>query len=301
MKSKNTFCKSRIVFLFLITVLSLNAAGQTQKLEDPPWIKEFAPPRVVYSVPGMKEVKVKKNLTYKAVADEKLQMDVYTPPNVKTVRPAIIFIHGGRIPPNLITKPKEWGVFISFGELVAASGFVGVTFNQRFYSYDVAIPQSDLNDAISYIRNNAESLGIDKDRICLWAVSAGGLLLSQSLRESPQYVRCMVAYYPVMDLQFMRKAIPAEITDEVLKEFSPVYQLNKAGKNTAPIFIARAGRDDAELNSTIDRFVQEAMSKNIQIDVSNHPEGQHGFDVLDNNKRTHEIIKRTLEFVKANL
>jgi len=75
----------------------------------------------------------------------------------------------------------------------------------------------------------------------------------------------------------------------------------KNQKTTAPIFIVRAGRDDAGLNSTIDHFVQKALKKNITIDVSNHADGQHGFDVLDNHKRTNEIIKRTLEFINSNL
>jgi acetyl esterase/lipase len=172
--------------------------GASEQLEDPPWIKELAPKRIVYSVPGMNRVKIQRNLTYKTVAGAELKMDVYTalhsPPSEG--RPAVIFIHGGRIPPNLRTKPKDWGAYVSFGELVAASGFVAITFNHRFYSWNsLSDSQSDVMDLISYVRNNAKRLGVDKDRIVLWAVSAGGIFLSQPLRDTPPYIRCLIGLY----------------------------------------------------------------------------------------------------------
>jgi acetyl esterase/lipase len=273
------------------------------KLEDPPWVKEVAAPRIVYRVPGMERIKARKELTYKRVAGEELKMDVYTPPrNARsTRRPAVLFIHGGRVPANLLTKPKEWGVFVSYGQLAAASGLVGVTFNHRFYAWEsLSDSQADVMDAIAYVRDNADSLGVDKDRIILWSVSAGSLFLSRPLRDAPPYVRCLVAYYPEMDLQSQRKAAPASVSDETLREFSLVYQLGRRDKDIPPMFVARAGRDDAEANAGVDRFVQEALSKNVTIDLSNHATGQHGFDVLDDNERSREIIKRTLAFINAH-
>lgn len=181
-------------------------------LEDPPWVRKLAPKRIVYVVPGMERVRVRKNLIYKRVGRAELKMDVYSPLSSHRGdrRPAVIFIHGGRIPPNLRTTPKDWGVYISFGQLVAASGLVGVTFNHRFYSWDsLNDSQSDLMDLIAYVRNNSESLGVDKGRIILWAISAGGVLLSQPLRDGPPYISCLVAYYAEFDLQNERKAAPA--------------------------------------------------------------------------------------------
>jgi acetyl esterase/lipase len=153
-------------------------------LQDPPWLKEFAFKRIVYSVPGMTRVKVVKDRVYKRVGGAELKMDVYSPAGRGARRPAVIFIHGGRIPPNLRTTPKEWGAYVSFGQLVAASGFVGVAFNHRFYTWN-SLPdsQSDLMDLIAHVRDNADSLGVDKDRIILWAVSAGGVFLGHPLRR----------------------------------------------------------------------------------------------------------------------
>ena len=289
--------RTTIMLLACAILVSTSVAQQPQ---DPPWLKEFAFKRIVYSVPEMTRVKVAKNQIYKRASSEELKMDVYSLPG-KQRRPAVIFIHGGRIPRNLLTTPKDWGAYVSLGQLVAASGFVGVTFNHRFYAWEsLADSQSDVMDLISYVRDNAESLGVDKDRIILWALSAGGIFLSQPLQQSPPYIRSIVAYYSELDLQNQRKAAPASVTDETLREFSPVHHLGNKERNVPPIFIARAGLDDKELNDGIDRFVQLALSRNLTVEVVNHATGHHAFDIEDNNDRSREIIKRTIEFIKAH-
>jgi acetyl esterase/lipase len=289
--------RTTIMLLACAILVSTSVAQQPQ---DPPWLKEFAFKRIVYSVPEMTRVKVAKNQIYKRASSEELKMDVYSLPG-KQRRPAVVFIHGGRIPRNLLTTPKDWGAYVSLGQLVAASGFVGVTFNHRFYAWEsLADSQSDVMDLIAYVRDNAESLGVEKDRIILWALSAGGIFLSQPLQQSPPYIRSIIAYYSELDLQNQRKAAPASVTDETLREFSPVHHLGNKDKNVPPIFIARAGLDDKELNDGIDRFVQLALSRNLTVEVVNHATGHHAFDIEDNNERSREIIKRTIEFIKAH-
>jgi acetyl esterase/lipase len=289
--------RTTIMLLACAILVSTSVAQQPQ---DPPWLKEFAFKRIVYSVPEMTRVKVAKNQIYKRASSEELKMDVYSLPG-KQRRPAVVFIHGGRIPRNLLTTPKDWGAYVSLGQLVAASGFVGVTFNHRFYAWEsLTDSQSDVMDLIAYVRDNAESLGVEKDRIILWALSAGGIFLSQPLQQSPPYIRSIIAYYSELDLQNQRKAAPASVTDETLREFSPVHHLGNKEKNVPPIFIARAGLDDKELNDGIDRFVQLALSRNLTVEVVNHATGHHAFDIEDNNERSREIIKRTIEFIKAH-
>jgi hypothetical protein len=65
------------------------------------------------------------------------------------------------------------------------------------------------------------------------------------------------------------------------------------------MFIARAGLDDEGLNAGLDRFVQLALKNNVSIEVLNHATGHHGFDIEDDNTRTREILKRTIEFLKT--
>jgi acetyl esterase/lipase len=293
-----------LLLMVFATLTGGNMAHQQLKLEDPPWIKDVATQRIVYALPGMEKIRARKDVSYKSVGDVELKMDVYNPPNLRrgARRPAVVFIHGGALPPNLRTKPKEWGAYVSYGQLAAASGLVGITFNHRFYGWDkksLADARNDVADAISFIRSNADRFGIDKDRLCLFGLSAGSLFLGPAIRDAPSFVRCLVFYYAIMDLEPLRKERPV-ITDDAVREYSPLYYLEGARATFAPIFVARAGRDEPDLNVAVDRFIQQALFRKATLDFSNHAEGQHGFDVLDDNDRTREIIKRTLEFIKAH-
>jgi acetyl esterase/lipase len=108
---------------------------------------------VVYKVPGMDRVSVKKDLVYKKIDDPDVKMDVYTPPGLAAGerRPAVVFIHGGAASRF---QPKEWGVYQSWGRLAAASGMAAVIFTHRLSFPQTAILDgaSDVADALSYVR-----------------------------------------------------------------------------------------------------------------------------------------------------
>lgn len=120
--------------MFLL-VVSLCAVGQALPREDPDWYKHLISRHVVYSLPGMSDVKVRQDIIYKREGDEELKMDVYTPVEAPANGKlhAVVFIHGGFLPPNLLTQPKDTGIYMSYGRLAAAAGFAAITFNHRFY------------------------------------------------------------------------------------------------------------------------------------------------------------------------
>ena len=256
---------------------------------------------VVYKVAGMERVSVRRDVVYKP-GDPRLKMDVYTPPGLgrSARRPAVLFIHGGS-PPQ--TSPKDWGVYVSWGRLAAASGMVGVTFTHRLGFPKTMLTEgaSDVSDAVAYVRANADALGVDRDRICLAAFSAGGPMLSPSMRDRPPYVRCLVAFYAFMDVRQSEQHRRHE-TPEAVRDLSPITHLGAEGGRLAPLFIARAGLDEVPtMNDSIDRFVREALAKNAAVDVANHPRGVHGFDNQTDDDRSREIIRRALEFMKTHL
>jgi dienelactone hydrolase len=114
-------------------------------------------------------------------------------------------------------------------------------------------------------------------------------------------VRAAVAFYAALDIREKPPGASSAITDEIRREFSPAHHVRAEGGRTAPILVARAGLDHPFLNATIDRFVAEALAANAEIDVMNHPRGRHGFDFLDDDARSREIIVRTIEFLRAHL
>jgi acetyl esterase/lipase len=237
--------------------------------------------RIVYRVAGMRDARVKHEV-YKRDAGAELAMNVYAPASLSGGArvPAVIFVHGGPIAADFM-PPTQWGVFASYGELAAASGLVGVTFNHRLFALaDFDKSQADVAAAIDYVRSHATELNVDADRIALWYFSGGGLLMTPLLLDRPDYVRCMLAFYAYLQ--------PVEM------------QVRTKGAGF-PIFIARAGLDQPMINDTIDSFVQEALAGNAILDVMNHPAGRHGFDILDHDERSREIIARAVAFAQAHV
>ena len=257
---------------------------------------------VVYRVPEMDRVVVKSDLKYTDVNEPHLLMDVYLPPRLGKGerRPAVLFIHGS-VPPG--SPAKNMGVYRSWGRLVAASGMVGVTFTHRLGYPEplLSVAATDVSAAINYVRDNAASLDVDKDRICLAAYSGGGPMLSTALRDRPAHVRCLVAFYAFLDIQ-QSELHGAHEPPEILRDFSPITYLADDAGETAPMFIARAGLDEIPtMNDSIDRFIREAISKNAPLTVANHPRGVHGFDTQTDDDRSREIIRGVLAFLKTHL
>jgi acetyl esterase/lipase len=268
----------------------------------PPSPPDITKMHIVYRVPGMDRVRVERNRVYREVAGSRLEMDVYSPPEATrgAPLPVVILIHGGPVPPG--ASAKNMGVFLSYGELLAASGLKAVTFSHRFYGAGaLADAGDDVAAAIAHVRSHADELGVAPDRIALWAFSGGGPFLSAPLRERWPFVRAIVAYYTVLDLQLPPPGAASGITDETRREFSPLRHVAAAGEKTPPLFVARAARDNPWLNATIDGFVQEALARNVSLELMTHPAGQHGFDVLDDDDRSREIIARTVDFLKHHL
>jgi acetyl esterase/lipase len=257
---------------------------------------------IVYQVPGMDAVHVSRNLKYTDVNNPYLLMDVYTPLHLKKEdrRPAVLFIHGGA---GAEEAPKNWGVYTSWGRVIAASGMVGVTFSHRlgYPNPLLAEAASDVTAAIKYVRANAEMLNVDRDRICLAAFSAGGPLLSLAMRDQTPYVRCLVAFYAFLDIR--QSELHKKYENPVLlRSFSPIIYLEKNAGRIVPMFIARAGQDRIPtMNDSIDRFIREGISRNAAVTVVNHPRGVHGFDIQNNDERSREIIEEAIDFMQHHL
>jgi acetyl esterase/lipase len=257
--------------------------------------------RIVLRVPHMEEAIVHRDLVYRHDDGAELTMDVYLPPGLPSDarRPAVLLVHGGPIPAE--ARPKEWGIFVSYGQLLAASGLVGVTFNHRLYApTDYARSEMDVQAALAHVRAHAGELHVDAERLGLWAFSGGGPLVSWALRDRPSSVRCLAAFYALLDL---RHALPpgagAEIV-EALRRLSPAAYVAERAAGL-PLFVARAGRDNALINDAIASFVAAALAGNAPLTFVNHADGRHGFDILDDDARSREIIGKAVAFLQAHL
>ncbi len=267
--------------------------------------REVFESRAVYSVPGMDKVRAVRDRVYARPDGQELLADVYIPAGLSADarRPAVVFIHGGPLPagagPAAWPKPKEWGIFRSYGELAAASGFVGVTFNHRLHSleaYDTSA--ADVQALLQHVRANAAELQVDPDRIAVWAYSGGGPLLAFAFHETPSWLKAVVSYYAILDL-------PTEGTAPGASDrLSPVKHLKASTGPVPPVFIARAGIDSPAINASVESFVAAALARNVMLELFTLPEARHGFDLDmgDNNTpRAREALERTIAFLRARL
>ena len=266
--------------------------------EIPPFEK-LVRMEIVHRVPGMDAVSVERDRTYGGSDGDPLTMDVYRPAGADGRLPAVLIVHGGPVPK---LGAKNMGIFTSYGRLLAASGLAAVTFNHRFLAPE-RLPDAadDVAAAAAHVRQHADELGIDPDRLAFWVFSGGGPLLSLALKGTPAFVRAAVAYYAALDIREKPPGASPAISDETRRDLSPAHHVRAEGGHTAPLLVARAGLDHPFLNASIDRFVAEALAANAEIEVLNHPQGRHGFDVLDDVPRSREIIARTVEFLKTRL
>jgi len=296
--------KTFVLFSSLFLALIITAAPAAAQNNLPPEVREMARKvmmPVVYRVPGMDRVKVVQNLKYTRTDDPNVLMDIYLPPDIAPTqkRPVVIFIHGGV---KTEYTPKDWGIYTTWGRLIAASGFVGVTFTHRLEYPNKSLENAaqDVRAAIDYTRINAGKYNVDKDRICLIAFSAGGPLLSLAMRGETPFVRCLVGFYAFMDIQ--QSDYRKTETVETLKAFSPITYLQNDANKIPPMFIARAGHDEVPtMDDSIDRFVKEALARNIPLTFANHPQGVHGFDNQNDDERSREIIRNAIAFMQIHL
>ncbi|WP_448721047.1 alpha/beta hydrolase [Microbacterium natoriense] len=115
-------------------------------------------------------------------------MDVFSPASATGPLPTIVWIHGGA----WISGSKE--NVDPYMRILAAEGYTTIAVNYTIGPegvYPLAVHQ--LNDALAYIDEHAEELGVDPTQIVLAGDSAGGQLASQmaTLITNPDYAEIM--------------------------------------------------------------------------------------------------------------
>lgn len=292
----------------ILIVTSIPGAAQSPN-RDP------AKTPVVYSVPGMNQSVVRAGVVFDSSSATPLALDAYLPRGLGKGerRPAIVFISGGE-------RVRNWRWFITWGQLAAAHGLVGIVPDKRYpRGFDgTRAGFEDTEKLLVFLQTQGDKLGVDPQRICLWTFSAGGRLTAVGLqpdkanapagtRQSvmpalPGSVRCVVSFYGVLDMSGELSSISNEADREtLLKRYSPVQALESlaaSGAKSPPVFIARAGKDGAFINNGIDRFTSAALRLNVQITIVNYADGDHGFDGYNDTSQSRAIIAAALRFVQ---
>lgn len=252
--------------------------------------------RVVHELPGMREARVERREYFSPDPGKPLTLDLYFPKDhAGALRPAVVTVLGyadAAGPTPFGCQFREMGMYVSWAQLFAASGMVGVL-------YESSNPAKDAGRVLEFLSRDGESLGIDPKRIGVWSVSGNVPVALSVLMDAN--VRCgALAYGFTLDL---------DGSSDVAKAATQFYFANPVAgrtvedlpKDTA-LFLARAGQEQfAGLNDSMDRFVSAALRCNLPITVMNHPTGPHGFDYADDSARSKEIIAAILAFLRTHL
>ena len=247
----------------------------------------------------MERAAVRKDQVYRTTDAGPLTMDLYYPPDAQegSRRPAVVFVAGYSdvgYEKMLGCKFKEMAMSVSWGQLVAASGLVAIAYTNRE-------PKADLDALLQHVRQNAASLGIDGNRIGVWASSGNVPLALSALmqRETADFLTCGVLLYG-----FMLDLDGATGVAEAAQTFR--FTNPNTGKSLddlppdLPLFIVRAGQDQfPHLNDSIDRFVAGALARNLPITLVNHATGPHAFDLMQDSETSREIIRQILGFLRS--
>lgn len=262
--------------------------------------------RVVYQLPHMEQIPVYTDIIYKTIHSKDLKMDIYYPfdRSPDSILPAMIFVRGGSSQEQ-VKRMREASQYVSWCQLVAASGLIAVMFEHRSDEGFTKLSEagSDVNDLFSFIHTHGRDLGINPHALGVWTCSDGSLYgVSAALRGTPTYIRCIIAYYGGMTLLNHKYFHFCSEEEDAARTYSPAYHLGREDPaNIPPLFIAKAGKDKAFLNEILDEFVTRANERNIPLTFMNHPMGEHGFDIFNDDARTREIIKATLAFALEHL
>jgi len=180
-----------------------------------------------------------KDVVYKTVDTLDLKLDIYHPKNIKKDAPLIIFIHGGAWKKG--DKHDYLVYLISF----AKKGYVTATIQYRLT--DVAkypAQLHDVEDAVRWLKFNADDYHIDPSKVALVGGSAGGhLAMMNAYSNTPDdvdengisaSVQGLVNFYGPSDLTAETAINASSVQYLIGKSYEEAPELYK---NASPLFL----------------------------------------------------------------
>jgi len=250
-------------------------------------LREIAKKRVFYTLPGMDTLAVRRDITYRATSGASLPMDIYYPVAQPGQRVPVVVM------PLAYPDPqggvRTYGPVTSWAQLIAASGMAAVLYGSE-------APAEDVHAVLHHLRDHANALDLDPERIGLLAESANvTVALSALMRDSA--LRC-AALLCGFTIDFDGSTTVAAAAREY--GFADAC----AGRSVddlpadVPLLFVRAGCEHFPgLNDALDLVVRRALARNLPLTLVNHATGAHGFEVDEDRDISRFIVRQVLEFL----
>lgn len=136
-----------------------------------------------------------RTLPYKTVPGRNLELAIYAPRETEP-RPTVLLLHGGGWRYGSHLETGEWP------KTLVEAGFSVISIEYRLSSdtyHTWRDAPADVHDAVMYVRDHANELGVDTSRLTLFGQSAGGHL---ALLEAYRFrtTSSVIAFYAPIDL-----------------------------------------------------------------------------------------------------
>ena len=204
------------------------------------------------------------DIEYASAGTTKLAMDVYKPAGSSTARlPTLVFFN------RASGKDRSEGMngfYAQWARTAASRGIVGILPDLRDGS-----EAADFRLLIKYLDEHGAELGVGP--VGVYAAS-GNVSAAFPVLEDPSLtsIKAAVIYYGTARVDSFRLDLP--------------------------VLYVRAGLDRPPVNDAITTIASRAVAQNAPLTLLNYAGGHHGFEAVDDNDATREVIGRTLEFVR---
>ncbi|MEW2087175.1 alpha/beta hydrolase [Streptomyces sp. NPDC005283] len=225
------------------------------------------------------------------VGNRHVDLHLPEPGGAQEPRPAVLFVHGGPVPPDLVPAPREWPFYLGYARYAASLGAVGAVVEHRLHGItDYAQAADDVAEAVELLRADPS---VDAQRIALWIFSGAGLLAADWITAPPPWLRCLALTYPIL--------APLPGWGAVGPRFNPVSALRADGGTLPPLVLTRAGLETPQIAATVEEFVAAAEETKAPLEIIDVPHGRHGFEIHEPTDESREAISRALRTVLAHL
>lgn len=292
-----------------------NKDGKITRKEDDAYRARNAQRNKPAKLPS--NVTAKRDITYAAVGDRKLPLDLYYVADSDKPTPLVIWIHGGGWQAG---SKKGYG---PAGELLNR-GYAVASVEYRL-SGEAKFPAAvdDCKAAVSFLRANAKQFNIDPDRFGVWGSSAGGHLAAMVgttgdtdqfeghdvAKQTDSVVQAVCDWFGPTDFNRMNdvkgkidhdsatspesKFIGAPIQDnaDLVAKANPITYVSPAD----PPFLIMHGEVDDMVPYAQSELLQAALTKSdVQSELIMIKSGNHGFGGAAESRE--ELAQKSADF-----
>jgi acetyl esterase/lipase len=270
-------------------------------------------------------VERERGVVYHSEPHRRVRLDIYRPRRAAppgTRRPAVIQVHGGGW---IVGSRLEQGIPLL--NHLAANGWIGFNVDYRL-SPRATMPEHviDVKRAIAWVREHADELGVDPQRIALTGGSAGGHLtalaaltaddrsLQPGFEDADTSVAAAVPFYGVYDFTDPDTLYSPGIKDwllpnvifkrtlaeapELYRAVSPFHRVHAE----APPFLVLHGDEDSlvpigDARAFVERLAAESRNPARLVEL---PGAEHAFDLFPS-LRTARVVEGIERFLRATV